>query len=137
MSESREKPWSFSQAQDKEKIEKWNPAISIIGVNNRNLKTFEVSLDTSLTLAENIPDQLVKVSESGISSAADITLLAKAGYQGFLIGATFADAPTADDAGDQHRRDRSTDEQTEQREGHGDRRPGGHRSGRLPPNAGR
>ena len=66
------------------------PAIAsgarIIGVNNRDLNTFEVSLDVALRLAERIPAGVVKVAESGIHSAADIRRLLSAGYQAFLIG---------------------------------------------------
>ncbi len=61
----------------------------IIGINNRNLKTFEVDLEHSIRLAKNIPDTCVKVSESGISSAATIQLLKKEGFHGFLIGENF------------------------------------------------
>ncbi len=58
----------------------------IIGVNNRNLHTFEVTLETSLRLAGKIPGGVVRVSESGIHSAADIERLREAGYQAFLVG---------------------------------------------------
>jgi indole-3-glycerol phosphate synthase len=58
----------------------------IIGVNNRNLRTFEVKLETSLALAPRIPDGIVKVSESGIRSAEDICRLQQAGFQAFLVG---------------------------------------------------
>jgi indole-3-glycerol phosphate synthase len=58
----------------------------LVGVNNRNLHSFEVTLDTSLRLAERIPDSVLKVSESGIHSRAEIDLLRPAGYQAFLIG---------------------------------------------------
>jgi len=58
----------------------------LIGVNNRNLHTFEVSLETSLRLAEKIPDGVVKVSESGIQSSEDIRRLQQAGFQAFLVG---------------------------------------------------
>lgn len=58
----------------------------IIGVNNRNLRTFEVKLETSLKLAEKIPDHVVRVAESGISSSADVQKLAAAGYSAFLVG---------------------------------------------------
>jgi indole-3-glycerol phosphate synthase len=58
----------------------------IIGVNNRNLRTFEVSLETSLDLADKIPSGVVRVAESGIHSSADIDRLRSAGYQAFLIG---------------------------------------------------
>ena len=58
----------------------------LIGVNNRNLKTLEVSLDTSFALAQQIPDDVLPVSESGIRSADDIRRLMDVGYRGFLIG---------------------------------------------------
>jgi indole-3-glycerol phosphate synthase len=58
----------------------------IIGVNNRDLATFEVTLETSLRLAEHIPEGLVKVSESGIRDAGDIARLRAAGYSAFLVG---------------------------------------------------
>ena len=58
----------------------------IVGVNNRNLHTFEVALETSLQLAEKIPANVVKVSESGIHSRADVARLAGAGFQAFLVG---------------------------------------------------
>lgn len=59
---------------------------ALIGVNNRNLHTFEVNLDTALRLAERMPDGVVRVSESGIRSRADIEQLQRAGYQAFLVG---------------------------------------------------
>ena len=59
---------------------------AIVGVNNRNLHTFEVDLETSLRLAEKIPAGVVKVSESGIHSGADVRRLAAAGYEAFLVG---------------------------------------------------
>jgi indole-3-glycerol phosphate synthase len=65
------------------------PSINMIGVNNRNLKTFEVSLETSKTLAKSIPDDFVKVSESGISSVNAIKELKTYGFKGFLIGENF------------------------------------------------
>jgi indole-3-glycerol phosphate synthase len=58
----------------------------LVGVNNRNLSTFQVSLDTSVRLADLIPPQVLKVSESGIHSAHDIRTLRAAGYQAFLVG---------------------------------------------------
>ena len=65
------------------------PTIDLFGVNNRNLKTFEVSLETSRSLAEKIPDQFLKVSESGISDPNSIKELIEFGYRGFLIGENF------------------------------------------------
>ncbi len=65
------------------------PGIDMVGVNNRNLKTFEVDLATSRSLAPLIPEDFVKVSESGISSVESIRELTAYGYQGFLIGENF------------------------------------------------
>jgi indole-3-glycerol phosphate synthase len=62
---------------------------NLIGVNNRNLKTFEVSIDTSKRLADLIPSGVVKVSESGISDPATIIELKNYGYEGFLMGENF------------------------------------------------
>ena len=65
------------------------PSLDMLGVNNRNLKTFEVSLETSKALSKTIPDDFVKVSESGISSINAIKELQPYGYKGFLIGENF------------------------------------------------
>lgn len=65
------------------------PSIDLIGVNNRNLKTFKVSLETSRSLAEEIPAEFVKVSESGICKVASIKKLKAIGYEGFLVGENF------------------------------------------------
>ncbi|PTX63443.1 indole-3-glycerol phosphate synthase [Kordia periserrulae] len=65
------------------------PSLDMLGVNNRNLKTFEVSTDISKELSVHIPDDFVKVSESGISSVEAIKDLRPYGYQGFLIGENF------------------------------------------------
>jgi indole-3-glycerol phosphate synthase len=70
--------------------EELRPAIAsgarLIGVNNRNLHTFEVTLETALRLSEKIPAGVVRVAESGIHSSADVQRLRKAGYQAFLVG---------------------------------------------------
>ncbi|MBI1358598.1 MAG: indole-3-glycerol phosphate synthase TrpC [Acidobacteria bacterium] len=58
----------------------------LIGVNNRNLKTLEVSLDTSVKLAKRLPAGTLAVSESGIRTADDIARLRDVGYRGFLVG---------------------------------------------------
>jgi indole-3-glycerol phosphate synthase len=85
------------EVHNREELEKSiMPTLDMIGVNNRNLKTFEVSLDFSKQLASQIPDEFVKVSESGISSIETITELKPYGYKGFLIGENFM---KTDDAG--------------------------------------
>ncbi len=65
------------------------PSLDLIGVNNRNLKTFEVSIDYSKQLADKIPNEFVKVSESGLSSPNEVNELIQYGYKGFLIGENF------------------------------------------------
>lgn len=65
------------------------PSLDIIGVNNRNLKTFELDLQTSIDLIKHIPNDFVKISESGISKIDDVKLLKSHGFQGFLIGENF------------------------------------------------
>jgi len=60
----------------------------LIGVNNRDLRTFEVSLETSLSLAGEAPSGALLVSESGLHSSQDLQRLHEAGYRGFLIGET-------------------------------------------------
>ena len=66
-----------------------NEHLDLLGVNNRSLKTFEVSLDTSFGLVDSIPSEFVKISESGISQPETLIALKKAGFDGFLIGENF------------------------------------------------
>ena len=74
----------------KEDLDKINDLDNkIIGINNRNLKTFDVNLDNSIKLANQIPESSIKVSESGISDPRIITGLKQYGFQGFLIGENF------------------------------------------------
>jgi indole-3-glycerol phosphate synthase len=61
----------------------------IIGINNRDLKTFEVDIERSLRMAEKIPAHKIKVAESGISSVKNILLFKENGFKGFLIGENF------------------------------------------------
>jgi len=63
--------------------------IDIIGVNNRNLKTFEVDINTSIKLSNIIPEKYLKISESGISNYDEIRKLRNHGFKGFLIGELF------------------------------------------------
>lgn len=77
------------------------PSLDMLGVNNRNLKTFEVSLDISKTLSTQIPNDFVKVSESGISTIEAIKELKSFGYQGFLIGENFMKTDNAGNSAQQ------------------------------------
>ena len=72
--------------EDLDKIDLHN---KIIGINNRNLKTFEVDIQNSINLANQIPDNCVKISESGLSDPKIISGLKEYGFNGFLIGENF------------------------------------------------
>jgi len=72
-----------------DQLRKYNEYVDLVGVNNRNLKTFTVSIQASLELFDAIPEEAVKVSESGISDPNAIVELRRMGYQGFLIGEHF------------------------------------------------
>lgn len=80
---------SILEIHGKDELEKIVDDVTVIGVNNRNLKDFTVSIETSLQLSDSIPDDFVKISESGISNTDSIVTLKKAGFKGFLIGETF------------------------------------------------
>lgn len=66
-----------------------NEHLDLVGINNRSLKSFEVSLEVSLTLVNKIPSQFIKISESGISLPTTLVELKSAGFDGFLIGENF------------------------------------------------
>ena len=70
----------------------------LIGVNNRNLQTFEVSLDTTLALRQDVPADRLLVTESGIATREDVATLREAGVQAFLVGEAFMRAPEPGDA---------------------------------------
>jgi indole-3-glycerol phosphate synthase len=65
----------------------------VVGVNNRDLRTLAVSLETSLALAPAIPDDVVAVAESGIRTGADVRRLRDAGFDAFLVGEHLMSAP--------------------------------------------
>jgi len=67
--------------------------ISIVGINNRNLKTFDVSLSNSIEIAQYIPGNFLRIAESGIESPENVITLSKAGFDGFLIGSRFMKSP--------------------------------------------
>ena len=67
---------------------------TLIGVNNRDLRSFEVSLDVSLNLARMLPKDVVAVAESGIKTADDVRRLSDAGYRGFLVGESLMRSPS-------------------------------------------
>ena len=65
----------------------------LVGINNRNLRTFEVSLDTTIALKASVPQDKMVITESGISTRADVERMNAAGIHGFLIGEAFMRAP--------------------------------------------
>jgi indole-3-glycerol phosphate synthase len=78
------------EVHNREELDKsLNAYIDVVGVNNRNLKDFTVSIETSLALSEVIPSEFLKISESAISNPETIKILKKAGFNGFLIGENF------------------------------------------------
>ena len=74
---------------DEEELQHICEETEIVGINNRNLKTFEVDIERSLRMAKQIPDTKIKVAESGISSVENIQLFKANGFRGFLIGENF------------------------------------------------
>ena len=68
--------------------------IDFVGVNNRNLKTFEVDIQNSIDLLAHMPANVLTISESGLSNFTEIATLAQAGFNGFLIGETFMKTPS-------------------------------------------
>ena len=74
---------------DASEMDKVSAKEDVIGINNRNLKTFEVNLQQSINLANSLPQDMVKIAESGIKSIEDIKLLKNAGFSGFLMGELF------------------------------------------------
>lgn len=80
---------SLLEIHNEEELEHICDEVDLVGVNNRNLKTFEVDINTSLQLIDKIPKDKPAVAESGISSAKTLATLRQAGFKGFLIGETF------------------------------------------------
>jgi indole-3-glycerol phosphate synthase len=65
----------------------------LLGINNRNLRSFEVSLQTTLDLMDDVPADRLLITESGILARADVTRMREAGVHGFLVGEAFMRAP--------------------------------------------
>lgn len=72
-----------------EELDKYIPEISLVGINNRNLKTFEVDYENSIRLANQLPENTVKIAESGINNPKKIMDLKAYCFDGFLIGENF------------------------------------------------
>jgi len=75
------------EAHDEQELQRaLDAGCDLIGINSRNLRTFEVNLETAYRLVEKMPAACVRVAESGIKSGADLARLRSAGYEAFLIG---------------------------------------------------
>jgi indole-3-glycerol phosphate synthase len=74
-------------------LDKVNPHVDVVGVNNRNLEDFSVDLEASIALAQQLPADMVRISESGIHSAEEAAMLRRNGFHGLLIGEQFMRAP--------------------------------------------
>ena len=74
---------------NEKELDHLNEYIDMVGINNRNLKTFVTSIDISFQLGEKIPSEFLKISESGISDIQTVKDLRAAGFKGFLMGENF------------------------------------------------
>jgi indole-3-glycerol phosphate synthase len=78
---------------DEAELDQLNNHIQMVGINNRNLKTFEVDLEQSMRLAAQLPAGMIPIAESGIASVDDYLRLKSAGFKGFLMGEYFMKHP--------------------------------------------
>ena len=81
------------EVHDREELGHIGDDISLVGVNNRDLKTFQVELSRSIELKQYLPKEMVTISESGIQEVSTIRRLREAGFDGFLIGESFMKEP--------------------------------------------
>ncbi len=72
-----------------DELDKYSETIDLAGINNRNLKNFNVDFDNAANMVQMLPENTVKVAESGITKPEDILTLKEKGFDGFLIGETF------------------------------------------------
>ncbi|MCF8345811.1 MAG: indole-3-glycerol phosphate synthase TrpC [Bacteroidales bacterium] len=81
------------EVHEEEEIGKWVPGITIMGVNNRDLRDFSVDIQRSVNLFPKLPEETIRISESGLKAPGDIRQLYETGYRGFLMGERFMTAP--------------------------------------------
>lgn len=74
---------------DESELDHVNELVDMVGINNRNLKTFEVDIDQSIRMANKLGSQFVKIAESGISNINTLKQFRESGFNGFLIGEQF------------------------------------------------
>jgi indole-3-glycerol phosphate synthase len=90
---------ALCEVHDEEELQRaLDAGCELIGVNSRDLRTFQVDLHTALRLAEKFPPNVVRVAESGIRTGADLARLRDAGYDAFLIGESLMRAARPGDA---------------------------------------
>jgi len=77
------------EVHSEEELEKWIPGISMLGVNNRDLRNFNVDIEQSVKLLPKMPAEVFKISESGLHQVADVKRLYTEGFDGFLMGERF------------------------------------------------
>ena len=80
---------AFLEIHSEEELNYVSSHIDVVGINNRNLKTFEVDIENSIRLSEQLPQELPKIAESGISDPEVLNHLKSMGFDGFLIGENF------------------------------------------------
>ena len=83
---------------NEQELEYIDENIDMVGVNNRNLGTFHTEVENSFRLAEKLPEEMLRISESGISSPETVKQLRAAGFRGFLIGENFMKTPAPGEA---------------------------------------
>ncbi len=81
------------EVHSRDQLSKLNDNIDLVGINNRNLKTFEVSIENSKAISKYLPKGFMKISESGINEPEDVMELRNYGFSGFLIGERFMKTP--------------------------------------------
>ena len=87
------------EVHDREELQRaLDAGCDLIGVNSRDLRTFEISLETAFTLSDQFPKHVFAVAESGIENGTDIARLQSAGYRAFLIGEMLMRAPLPGEA---------------------------------------
>lgn len=77
------------EVHNERELAKFYDGVDMVGVNNRDLTTFHTDVDLSSKVVEKLPERVLKVAESGLTSISEVQKLRQAGYQGFLIGETF------------------------------------------------
>lgn len=89
---------TLMEIHSKEELDSLTDQITMVGINNRDLRNFTVNVENGINLLEYIPNEFAKISESGISNPATVKKLRQAGFNGFLIGENFMKTPNPGEA---------------------------------------